>query len=86
MKDVVPKYDAIAERYSAHDYADAERAPRDLDHRLARVDAAERLLPVGGLPICRTTLGASYTWRIFLSASRGRFAGACASPPTDNSA
>jgi SAM-dependent methyltransferase len=23
--DVVPKYDAIAERYSAHDYADAER-------------------------------------------------------------
>ena len=24
-KDVVPKYDAIAERYSAHDYADAER-------------------------------------------------------------
>jgi SAM-dependent methyltransferase len=25
MKDVVPKYDAIAERYSAHDYADAER-------------------------------------------------------------
>jgi len=25
VKDVVPKYDAIAERYSAHDYADAER-------------------------------------------------------------
>lgn len=24
-RDVVPKYDAIAERYSAHDYADAER-------------------------------------------------------------
>jgi SAM-dependent methyltransferase len=25
MSDVVPKYDALAERYSAHDYADAER-------------------------------------------------------------
>jgi SAM-dependent methyltransferase len=25
MSDVTPKYDAIAERYSAHDYADAER-------------------------------------------------------------
>lgn len=25
MTDVTPKYDAIAERYSAHDYADAER-------------------------------------------------------------
>jgi ubiquinone/menaquinone biosynthesis C-methylase UbiE len=25
VKDVVPKYDAIAERYSAHDYADAAR-------------------------------------------------------------
>ena len=25
MSDIVPKYDAIAERYSAHDYADAER-------------------------------------------------------------
>jgi SAM-dependent methyltransferase len=25
MKDVLPKYDAIAERYSAHDYADAGR-------------------------------------------------------------
>lgn len=25
MKDVLAKYDAIAERYSAHDYADAER-------------------------------------------------------------
>ena len=24
MTDVTPKYDAIAERYSAHDYADAE--------------------------------------------------------------
>lgn len=25
MSDIVPKYDAIAERYSAHDYANAER-------------------------------------------------------------
>jgi len=25
MSGIVPKYDAIAERYSAHDYADAER-------------------------------------------------------------
>ena len=25
MSEIIPKYDAIAERYSAHDYADAER-------------------------------------------------------------
>ena len=57
MSDVVPKYDAIAERYSAHDYADAERYYARRARAVLRLgpplDPGDRLLDVacgdGGL-------------------------------------
>ena len=42
MSDVSRKYDAIAERYSAHDYADAERS------YARRAALVARLVPAGG--------------------------------------
>ncbi len=55
--DVLPKYDAIAERYSAHDYADAERYYARRAQAILRLgpplEAGDRLLDVacgdGGL-------------------------------------
>jgi SAM-dependent methyltransferase len=57
MSDVLPKYDAIAERYSAHDYADAERYYARRAQAILRLgpplEAGDRLLDVacgdGGL-------------------------------------
>jgi SAM-dependent methyltransferase len=65
VKDVVPKYDAIAERYSAHDYADAERYyARRAQLVAARVPAGASLLDLacgdGGLGRHLVALGIDY--------------------------
>lgn len=65
MKDVVPKYDAIAERYSAHDYADAERYyARRARLVAARVPPGASLLELacgdGGLGRHLVALGIDY--------------------------
>lgn len=65
MKDVVPKYDAIAERYSAHDYADAERYyARRARLVAARVPPGASLLDLacgdGGLGRHLVALGIDY--------------------------
>ena len=68
MTDVTPKYDAIAERYSAHDYADSERyyarrAKLVVEHG-PRLDAGATLLDVacgdGGLGPHLLRLGIDY--------------------------
>ena len=68
MTDVTPKYDAIAERYSAHDYADAERyyarrAKLVVEHG-PRLDAGATVLDVacgdGGLGPHLLRLGIGY--------------------------
>lgn len=65
MSDIVPKYDAIAERYSAHDYADAERyyarraqlVARGLEHGASVLDIA---CGDGGLGRALLALGFDY--------------------------
>ena len=65
MCDIVPKYDAIAERYSAHDYADAERyyarraqlVARGLEHGASVLDIA---CGDGGLGRALLALGFDY--------------------------
>jgi SAM-dependent methyltransferase len=68
MKDVVPKYDAIAERYSAHDYADAEsyyarRAKLVVEYG-PRLEAGDSVLDIacgdGGLGRQLLALGLDY--------------------------
>lgn len=68
MSDLIPKYDAIAERYSAHDYADAERyyarrAALVVEHG-PRLDAGATVLDVacgdGGLGPHLLALGIDY--------------------------
>jgi SAM-dependent methyltransferase len=68
MKDVVPKYDAIAERYSAHDYADAEsyyaRRARLVARHGPRLGAGDSVLDIacgdGGLGRQLLALGLDY--------------------------
>jgi len=65
VSDIVPKYDAIAERYSAHDYADAERyyarraqlVARGLEHGASVLDIA---CGDGGLGRALLALGFDY--------------------------
>jgi SAM-dependent methyltransferase len=65
---VVPKYDAIAERYSAHDYADAERYYARRARTILRLgpplEAGDRLLDLacgdGGLGRHLLALGIDY--------------------------
>ena len=68
MSEIIPKYDAIAERYSAHDYADAERyyarrARLVLEHG-PRVERGASVLDVacgdGGLGRHLLALGIDY--------------------------
>jgi ubiquinone/menaquinone biosynthesis C-methylase UbiE len=68
MSDVTPKYDAIAERYSAHDYADAQRyyarrAKLVVEHG-PRLNAGDTVLDIacgdGGLGPHLLALGIDY--------------------------
>ena len=63
--DIVPKYDAIAERYSAHDYADAERYYARRAQLVARgLDEGASVLDIacgdGGLGRALLALGLDY--------------------------
>ncbi len=64
-RDVVPKYDAIAERYSAHDYANAERYYARRAQLVARkLDKGDSVLDIacgdGGLGRALLALGLDY--------------------------
>lgn len=65
MSDIVPKYDAIAERYSAHDYADADRYYARRARLVARgLDEGASVLDIacgdGGLGRALLALGFDY--------------------------